>query len=131
MYPSLEHQLPLLDELTAAGMSSDEEQIVGQHKQYAVIEPAWRSDIVTSWLRIFDALHAHAKRSGLFGGQRGAQPRMRVTSVPPRRSTSERFVSKLPRNAYDDWWFNSQISAEDTVQPGPPIRYFHDRKTIE
>lgn len=79
MYPSLEHQLLLLDELMAAGMSSDEEQIVGQHKQYAVIEPAWRSDIVISWLRIFDALYAHAKRSGLFGGQRGAQPQMRVT----------------------------------------------------
>lgn len=112
-------------------MSSDEEQIVGQHKQYEVIEPAWRSDVVTSWLRIFDALHAQAKRSGLLGDQRGAEPRMRITNMPPKRSTSERFVSKLPRNAYDDQWLNSQINPADTVRPGPSVRYFHDRQTIE
>ena len=110
-------------------MSSDEERIVGQHKQYDVIEPAWRSDVVTAWLRIFDALYAKARQRGLFGDQRGAEPRIRIAKT--RGDVNGRFVCRLPRNAYDDEWFNSQVGAEDTIRPGPPERYFHHRRTIE
>lgn len=129
MYPSLECQRPLLEELGPAGMSSDEEQPVGLSKKYEVIEPAWRSEVVTCWLRIFDALHGQAKRGGVYGDQRGSTPRMRESNNTT--STSGKFVPRLPRNAYDDDWFKSQAHAENTVQPGPPARYFHDRRTLE
>lgn len=110
-------------------MSSDEEREVGHYKQYDVIEPAWRSDTVTAWLRIFDALHTQAKRRGLFGNQRGSEPRMRIAKT--RGNVNGKFVPMLPRNAYDDEWFNSQVNAEDVVRPGPPARYFHDRRAID
>jgi len=110
-------------------MSSDEEQIVGHHTQYRVVEPAWRSDVVTAWLRIFDALHSRAKRSGVYGDQRGSPSRLRIGG--PGRSTGREFVPRLPINAYDNVWLNSQVNVEDAVQPGPPVRYFHNVKTLE
>lgn len=109
-------------------MSSDEERIVGHHTQYEIIDPAWRSDVVTAWLRIFDALYLHGKRTGMYGNQHSSTPRMRVSSG--KQSTSGKFVAGLPRNAYDDTWFDSQAHAEYTIQPGPPVRYFHDARTI-
>ncbi|KAF9777823.1 hypothetical protein BJ322DRAFT_1015414 [Thelephora terrestris] len=129
LYPSLERHRPLLEELGPAGMSSDEEESVGLSRKYGVIEPAWRSELVTSWLRIFDALHWHARRGGGYGDQRGSTPRMRESS--DKISNSGRFVSRLPRNAYNEMWLNSQSHAENTVQPGPPAQYFHDRRTLE
>ncbi|KAF9642096.1 hypothetical protein BDM02DRAFT_3106051 [Thelephora ganbajun] len=129
LYPSLTSQHDLLEQLTPAGMSSDKEQTVGHHKQYHVIEPAWRSDVMTAWLWIFDALYSHARRDKVCGNQRGSDPRMRISDVE--RSMSRKFVPELPRNAYDNIWFNSQIYAKDTVRPGPPVQYFHNAKTLE
>jgi len=129
-YPSLAPQLHLLEQFAIDGMSSDEERTVGQYTQYEVIEPVWRSDVVTAWLRIFDALSSRARRvDGVFGDQRGSAPRMRISNA--KRSVSGKFVSGLPRNAYDDEWFNSQIHPEDTVRPGPPVRYLHNARTLE
>jgi poly(A) polymerase Pap1 len=110
-------------------MSSDEERMIGQYRQFEIIEPAWRSETVQAWLRVFDSLHTQAKRRGLFGDQRGAEPRVRVATT--KGDPNRRFVPKLPRNAYDDEWFNSRVNAEDVIQPGPPARYFHDGNTIE
>lgn len=110
-------------------MSSDEERTSGHHTSYHVIVPAWRSDVVTAWLRIFDALYFHARRTGMLGSQRGAAPRVRVSSG--KQSTSDDFVRGLPRNAYDDTWFNAQTHPEYTIQPGPPVQYFHDVRTLE
>ena len=129
LYPSLKAHRGLLEQLTPAGMSSDEERTTGQYTQYDVVEPAWRSDLVTTWLRIFDALHSEARRSGVFGNQRGSAPHMRLSNG--KISTSGKFIPGLPRNAYDDAWFNTQVHAEDTVQPGPSTEYFHDRRIIE
>lgn len=110
-------------------MSSDEERILGQQKQYDIIEPVWRSDAVTAWLRVFDALHWNARRGGLFGDQRGAEPRMRTTKR--KGNTNGRFVRRLPRSAYNDVWFNSQANAQDVVRPGPPVPYLHEGRIIE
>jgi hypothetical protein len=129
LYPSLEHHRPLLEQLTPAGMSSDEEEKIGTQYQYKVHIPIWRSDIVTAWLRIFDALYAHARREGVFGDKRGSQPRQRVTAAD--ESTRRGVVPRLPRNAYDDEWFNTQVNAETLVRPGPPARYVHDARTLE
>jgi hypothetical protein len=107
-------------------MSSDEEQDIGGRKQYEVILPAWRSERVTAWLRIFDALYVRAKRSGLLSVYPGPEARLRVVS--DRRSTSGKFVAKLPRDAYDDEWLRGQDEA--IVQPGPRARYSHDGATI-
>lgn len=107
-------------------MSSDEERLVGGHTQYDVLEPVWRSEIVTVWLRVFDCLYSRARRHG---NQRGSAPRMRVTSG--KRSASGKFVPGLPRNAYDDTWFDNQVHVDYAVKPGPPVQYAHDVKTIE
>ncbi|KAF9643070.1 hypothetical protein BDM02DRAFT_3104903 [Thelephora ganbajun] len=129
LYPSLASQRQLLEQLTSAGMSSDEERLVGHYKQYEVVEPVWRSDIVTAWLRIFDAVYAYARRSKVYGDQRGSAPRVRMSRT--QRSTSRKFVPGLPRNAYDDMWFKCQIHPEDTVRLGPDVLYYHDARTIE
>lgn len=130
MYPSLEHHRGLLEQLTHAGMSSDEERTVGLYTQYEIIEPAWRSEIVTAWLRVFDALRVRARRlDGVYGDQRGSPPRMRIGQE--KRSTNKKFVPGLPRNAYDNAWFNRQVHPEDTVRPGPPAPYLHNSKTLE
>lgn len=110
-------------------MSSDEERIVGQHKQYEIIDPAWRSDTITAWLRVFDALHAQARQRGLFGDQRGSEPRMRIAST--REDVGGRFVPGLPINAYNEEWLANQVHIEDTVRPGRPVQYSHDSRTIE
>ena len=112
MYPCVAHQRHLLEQLGPAGMSSDEEQTVGLYTQYNIIEPAWRSEIVSAWLRIFDAMHLRARREGVYGDQRGSASRMR-TGRGDRGSGT--FVPGLPRTAYDDEWFNRQPHAEDTV----------------
>lgn len=129
MYESLVHHRPLLDQLGASGMSSDEEEAIGTQQQYRVHVPVWRSDIVTAWLRIFDALYAHARREGVYGTRRGSQARQRVTA--DEESTRRGVVPRLPRNAYDDEWFNTQVNAETLVRPGPPARYVHDARTLE
>lgn len=108
-------------------MSSDEEKDIGGRKQYEVTLPVWRSDRVTAWLRIFDALYVRGKRSRLFSDKEGAELRLRIVSQ--RRSTSGKFITKLPRDAYDDEWLRGQD--EVMVQPGPRARYFHNRATIE
>jgi hypothetical protein len=129
-YKYLQPHLSLLEQLGTAGMSSDEERTVGHHTQYEVIVPAWRSDLVTAWLRIFDAFHSRARKHDcVYGDQRGAQPRMRVSGE--KRNEGKKFVRGLPRNAYNDEWFSDQVHPEITVRPGPPGRYFHDVKTLE
>ena len=107
-------------------MSSDEEQDIGGGRQYEVILPAWRSDRLTAWLRIFNALHVRAKRSGLLSVKPGPEPRLRMISG--RRSTGGKFVAGLPRDAYDDEWLRGQDEA--IVRPGPRARYSHDGATI-
>ena len=101
---------------------------MGQYTRFDVLEPPWRSQNVTAWLRIFDALYTRARREGLYGDQRGSVTRLRVDGV--KRSTSEKFVPRLPINAYDKEWFSHQRYTEDTVQPGPQVVYTHDPKTI-
>ena len=109
-------------------MSSDEEETVGQYTRYNVLEPPWRSQEVTAWLRIIDALYMRARRDGVYGDQRGSPTRYRVDGV--KRSANGKFVPRLPRDAYDEEWLALQRHVEDTVQPGPIAGYFHDPKTI-
>jgi len=130
LYPSLEPHRDLLEQLTYAGMSSDEEQTAGLHIHYEIVEPVWRSEAVGAWLRIFDALRMRARRyDGVYGDQRGSYPRMRIGKA--KRSTNKKFVPGLPRNAYDDVWFDGQAYPEDTVRPGPAAPYFHSARTLE
>ena len=101
---------------------------MGQHTRYNVLEPLWRSQDVTAWLRVFDALYLRARRDGVYGDQRGSATRFRVDGM--RRSTSRKFIPRLPIDAYDREWLDSQPYPEETVQPGPPTGYVHDPKTI-
>lgn len=110
-------------------MSSDEEQNVGSHTQYSIIQPVWRADMVTVSLRILDALYLKARIQGLLGNKHSSAPRTRVSSG--KQSTSGKFVPGLPRNAYDDTWFESQPHPEYRIQPGPPAEYAHNVRTLE
>ncbi|KAI0069406.1 hypothetical protein K474DRAFT_1563900, partial [Panus rudis PR-1116 ss-1] len=51
---SFNDQLPYLEQLGAAGMSSDEWVANGEHTELVIIEPEWRSTVVTLWLRGID-----------------------------------------------------------------------------
>lgn len=111
-------------------MSSDEERTAGLDMYYEILEPVWRSQAVSAWLRVFDSLRTRARRyDGVYGDQRGSPPRMRISKA--KRSTNKRFVQGLPRNAYDNVWFDGQAYPEDTVRPGPDAQYFHSAKTVE
>ena len=101
---------------------------MGQYTQFNILEPLWRSQAVTAWLRIIDSIYLRARRDGVYRDQRGSFTRHRVDGL--KRSTNGKFVPRLPRDAYDDGWFNSQPYAEDKVQPGPRVGYIHDPKTM-
>ena len=81
---------------------------------------------MTAWLRIFDALYVRGKRDKVFGDKEGPELRLRIVSQ--RKSTGGKFITKLPRDAYNDDWLRGQDEA--MIQPGPRARYFHDRLTI-
>ena len=130
-YPLLESQRPLLDQLGPEGMSSDEERLGGAVKEYEIFVPAWRSGLVTAWLRIFDILYTRARRDGVFRDQRGAFPRTRVIEENATVSASSRFVSRLPLNAYDEDWLRRQVNVRNVVRPRSPVEYYVDQRILE
>ena len=121
-------------------MSSDEEedeedQAMDQggdeilpFKQYLIRVPQWRSEAVTGFLRVFDILYLRARADGVFGGQRGAFPHARSTSLA--RSTNLRFVSRLPENAYDERWLRGLVDRA-VLRARPPVAYHHSPETLQ
>lgn len=89
------------------GMSGDEtdhrgkQAIVGQRK-FFVVRPAWRSQEVTDWLRVIDALYACHRFSTDGRATRGNWVRHRIDS--DRVDRSKRPIRGLPKNFYDRAW---------------------------
>lgn len=110
-------------------MSSDEEVRIGSGKQYHIRVPTWRSEAVTAWLRVFDILYNNARLDGLLGDQRGALPRVRV--ITETKSTSTRFVSRLPENAYDVEWLSQLVDYRTALRPRAPAPYHHTPTTLQ
>lgn len=110
-------------------MSSDEEVRVGSIKQYHIRVPTWRSEAVTAWLRVFDILYNNARLDGLLGDHRGALPHARV--ITEAKSTSPRFVTRLPENAYDEEWLGQLIDYRTILRPRAPAPYHHTPTTLQ
>ena len=128
-YPSLTSSRALLEELGVSGMSSDEEVQVDSRKEYHIRVPSWRSEDVSAWLRVFDILYTKARLAGILGDQRGALPRARVGSET--RSTNPRFVTRLPKNAYDEWWIGQLVDYKNILRPRAPAEYYHTATTLQ
>lgn len=110
-------------------MSSDEEVRINSRKEYHIRLPAWRSESVTGWLRVFDILYNRARFDGLLGDQRGALPHARVRTEA--KSTSRRFVTRLPKDAYDPEWLRQLVDPETILRPQPFAAYHHSPKTLQ
>ena len=123
-YPGVKSQLKMLDELGVSGMSSDETSDGGGSRHSRILKPRWRSELVTAWLRFFDALYNRARRDRLFSSDRGALPRERKSAK--KYSDNVNFVVGLPLNAYRDRWLNAQIDIQNMVQPGPSVPWAHE-----
>jgi hypothetical protein len=122
----MEPQRQMLEDLGVDGMSSDEEEEVGDGIQYRILAPKWRSPMLTPWLRIFDILYQHNRLENNSNDKRGAFPRRRVAPPVWTWSTSKRFVSGLPINAYRTEWLEEQFDVANAVHPAPAAVYRHD-----
>lgn len=118
-----------LEQLGVSGMSSDETSDGDGPRRYRILNPRWRSPLVTAWLRYFDALYNRARRDRVFGNDRGAFPRDRKSAK--KESRSRKFVVGLPRNAYEQNWLDKQVDIENVVQPGPSVPWLHQPEIIE
>ena len=86
-------------------MSEDEGDHVNGEFRYVIINPPWRSSLVTSFLRLFDKIHLSSRFTSLGRPKRGAFPHRRF---PSRRvGQSRKPVPGLPRNFYDETWLAS------------------------
>ena len=128
-YPPLASSRPLLEQLDVSGMSSDEEVRIDSRREYHIRVPAWRSEAVTAWLRVFDILYIKARLEGVLGGQRGALPHTRVTTEM--KSTNPRFVRRLPENAYDEEWLDQLVDYRSVLRPRAPAPYHHNPRTLQ
>jgi hypothetical protein len=120
----MEPQRRMLEAMGIDGMSSDEEEALPNGIQYRIRPPRWRAPMVTPWLRMFDSIYLHHRTENNDGDRRGSMPRRRVgTNV---ESTSRKFVSGLPMNAYKIEWLEEQLDIANVVHPTEPIDYTHD-----
>lgn len=91
--------------------SGDEEISSLDSALTVIVEPVWRSEEVRVWFRAFDALNtAFRFRDGY--PKRGNWPTYRVQTSTPRKDTTHRLVPHLPRNFYDDTWFQGLSDME-------------------
>lgn len=79
---------------------------------------------MTPWLRIFNALYIYHRTQNDNGDRRGALPRRRVATTL--ESTSRKFVSGLPINAYRTDWLEEQLDVTNVVHPTVAVKYTHD-----
>lgn len=131
----------MLERLGVGGMSSDEsdgEDINPPTRldapRFHILRPTWRAKGLVVWLHMIDGVHMIARKSGDNGSSlRGAYPRLRIYNAQsPRFSTSNRFVSKLPLDAYDVQWLNARNDLDFSVQPTQETYGFnHDDEIYE
>lgn len=134
MDPLLQKHVHVLQRLGVDGMSSDESDVEElwhdpavrrRQPSYFVSTPAWRHPSLTAWLLAFDSMHVISRR--MAGNRlRGAYPRCRIYARD-RSSKSKRYVSHLPKTAYNPDWLKTRNNIEFTVAPTEEIYPFtHD-----
>lgn len=114
----------MIQALGIDGMSSDEEEVLADGVQYRIQTPRWRAEMVTPWLRMFDAIYRYHRLENHTGDMRGTFPRRRIPTTT--ESTSRKFVPGLPINAYKTQWLEEQLDIPNIVHPAPAVRFTHD-----
>ncbi|KAF7290507.1 hypothetical protein MIND_01290500 [Mycena indigotica] len=123
VFAPLRKHADMLEQFGVDGMSSDESEV----DEEGVISfqshmPAWRAEIVTIWLHLFDVLHSMLRKTSL-GPTRRSAPRQRKHLRKVSQTAGS--VPGLPINAYDSQWqqANSQTWAQ-FLQPTAPYDFF-------
>lgn len=116
------------------GMSGDEtdrrgkEPIAGQRK-FFIVRPGWRSQEVTNWLRVVDALYMTHRFSLDGRATRGNWVRHRVDSG--RVDQGRRPVSGLPENFYDNAWLQRLSEGErNALEMQPAASLGHSAEVL-
>ncbi|KAI9068908.1 hypothetical protein FKP32DRAFT_1671811 [Trametes sanguinea] len=86
-------------------MSSDESSHVTGYPCYKVFKKHWRNPTISLWLRLFDSIYRRLRFNEVEKNTPGAHPHMRLYTDEV--STDRPPVKGLPRNAYNDTWYNS------------------------
>jgi hypothetical protein len=129
-HPGLRRHFTMLQRLGVDGMSSDESESEDldttnqANPQYNILPPIWRAQELSDWLHVFDSIHMLGRR-GSSSSIRGALPRLR-RYTEGLKSKKLKWVSRLPRNAYDPHWLASQHNAGFVVQPSQDYDFSHD-----
>lgn len=116
MLPDVQDDVEMLERFGIQGMSSDESDRDGAQLQYKIRLPMWRNKKVTNWLRALDAAYNKLRASEDSSSTRGAQPHVRTPARDGFTSTSRKFVSGLPINAYDENWLSSLTTTALVLQ---------------
>ena len=110
-------------------MSSDEEDEGAPLRRFRVFVKAWRSESVTKFLRILDALHRRYRQRAGAGTKRGSPPRLRYLCV---HQSISKAVERLPINAYDETWYaNLKGLKKDDIAAKDPYDFSVDQSVIE
>jgi hypothetical protein len=91
-------------------MSADEAEHDDGQFRYVIVNPPWRSTLITPFLRLFDKIHLSTRFTSLGRPKRGAFPHRRIPSK--RIDHSSKPVPGLPRNFYDKTWLASLDESE-------------------
>lgn len=130
MHPDLKRHEKVIRALGVDGMSSDESEHEGGSPRYRILQKPWRNPSITSWLRVFDAVHMNARLGLAHGSQRGAMPRVRVASSL--MGASRPVVPHLPRNAYSGLWLERLSEYEAaSIQPSAGYEFSHSARVAE
>ncbi|KAJ7769593.1 hypothetical protein DFH07DRAFT_735937, partial [Mycena maculata] len=132
-FKPFQRHIDMIEQLGIDGMSSDEsdrEDIAdGGHTKYRVLAPRWRAGCVTPWLRTIDSTRSMLHKSG-DSDVRGSFPRHRIPTN--RKSTSTKFVSGLPLNAYDPEWIAADARRKFDLRPlAQHYDFSHDADVAE
>ncbi|KAI0712000.1 hypothetical protein C8Q76DRAFT_602860, partial [Earliella scabrosa] len=101
--PGLQRHVHILQRLGPEGMSSDESAMENGVKQFRILRKEWRSEQLTGWLRIFDAISRERRANPITEATRGAEPRQRFQSGKIDNTSPP--VGSLPINAYNPKWY--------------------------
>ncbi|KAI5984175.1 hypothetical protein EDD15DRAFT_2177616, partial [Pisolithus albus] len=101
--------VPVVQSLGLDGMSSDESDHEGHDGEatYHILDKDWRSQHITAWLRMLDALHLRLRYSGEWQATSGAWPHFRTSSL---RESVRPAVGELPTDFYSHNWYQAQSS---------------------
>jgi hypothetical protein len=111
-------------------MSSDESDDESQEpgKPCYVHRPLWRAEELSPWLRVFDSVHLALTRE--HGSGHG--PHLRIYDhLSPRISRNEKFIARLPVNAYDKRWLERRNNDGISVYPSNVYDFRHDEDVFK